>query len=285
MLEARVAAAQMKPELINRAHLGKILERNALRVLDMAKQASQLGVHAVVFPELCITGYCIQDKQLVKDAIGQFEKYYDLWFRTFAAEKGIIMAVGVPDRLDDEFLFDSCNIYTPSGTLKQHKSRLWENETYLFSHAESYLLPGEPRDIAFQSLDIQGMKAGAAICFDYFSSDIPGMHSHMGHQLILLPSAWVKTVNQTPMNMICHKNLREISSRTGQIIINASRTGEERCYIDGSGDVTRFLGGSSITGPGYFHAIRSEIGLLVADLGPEGISSRFVPVDKSIKYP
>lgn len=196
----------------------------------------------VVLPELFSTGYIFESKDelrsLAEDEAGRtFAFLKDLSRRTNMA-----IVAGVAERAGDE-CYNSCFLFADGGIgARYRKVHLFDREKELFKAGTS----------PFPVCDLNGVKLGLMICFDWIFPEVTRLLALKGAQIICHPSNLVLPYCPRAMITRCIEN--------SVFAITVNRVGTEAR----AGLELRFIGMSQVVGP------RGEV-LIRADSNEEGL--------------
>ncbi|MBB4062972.1 carbon-nitrogen hydrolase family protein [Gellertiella hungarica] len=166
-----IAALQMEPVPADTgANLAKI-ER-------AARSAAAMGVTLLVAPELAVSGYSLGARfaTIAEPAEGPSIAR----IRAMAAEQGMAICVGFPERADG-VVYNSAVLATPSGDLHIYR------KCHLYGPKEraAFAVSTAPPAV----FELGGLKVGMLICYDVeFPEMVRGL-ALQGAQLVLVPTA------------------------------------------------------------------------------------------------
>ncbi|MDF1566702.1 MAG: hypothetical protein P1P77_01645 [Spirochaetaceae bacterium] len=214
----RIGYAQFSPVLgdldANRRRVGRILH--------------DIEADLVVLPELAFSGYCIKDRSsalvLAEDAGSS--RSLDMLSEICAQGKYHVVA-GFAEK-DGEAVYNSAALVGPDGLIGVYrKIHLFNFESELFDPG------GEPPEV----YDVDGMKVGMMICFDWFFPETARLLALAGAEVIAHPANLVLDWCQRSMVTRCLEN--------NLFAVTANRWGTEFR----GGQEVRFTGASQITAP------------------------------------
>ncbi|GAB3602911.1 NAD(+) synthase [Microbacterium aureliae] len=188
---ARIAACTIPVSIADPAS-------NADAVLEAARACSDDAVAVAVFPELCLTGYAIDDL-VMQDAV--LDAVEDAVARLVAASEDLrpVLVVGAPLRHGSRLY--NCAIVIHRGELLgvAPKSYL---PTYREFYERRWYAPGDDQaqqdirigdleapfgpDLLFASLDVPGLVVHAEICEDFWVPVPPSSHAALAGATVLL---------------------------------------------------------------------------------------------------
>ncbi len=249
-MKLAIGLAQMYPTLGNVA-------ANVEKHLALIDEAVSRQVDLLVFPELSLTGYSVQD--LAQEVALVPADDHPLFGQLIAASRKLDLVVGFVER--DR----RGRLYTAGAYLSEGRIAHIHRKVYL----PTYALFDEGRYFAWgddvRSFDTRFGRAGLLICEDFWHASPPYLLWLDGADILLLTSAspgrglgpsdkldsmhFVEVVNQA------------YASLFGSLVIHANRVGWE--------DGINFWGGSSVFGPNgelIAQAPYFEPALLTADV-------------------
>jgi predicted amidohydrolase len=249
-MQLKLALAQMYPKLGD-------VTFNLQKHLDLIEEAKQQGVQLVVFPELSLTGYQVQD--LVPEVAIKARPTDAVYGRLLEASRDIDIIVGFVQE-DERNRFYIAAAYLSEGQTVHIHHKVYLPTYTMFDDAR-YFSPGQH----VRAFDTRWGRVGMLICEDFWHMSAAYLLWMDGADLLLLMSAspgrglseeprlgssrWVELVNQA------------YGSFFTSYIVHVSRVG----YEDGK----VFWGGSSIVDPdGNFvtHGKYFDEALIVQDI-------------------
>lgn len=232
------------------------VESNLQKHLAMAHDAWKDGAELVIFPELSLTGYVLQD---IASTVAHRPNTNDPVFkRLLHASKEIDMIVGFVEE-DERYRYTISAAYLSEGRIS-HVHRKVYLPTYGIFDEKRYFATGN----SFRAFDTKFGRAGILICEDFWHASSPYTLWLDGADLMFFTSAspgrgvteetlgsaqWVETVNRTYAGLFT------------TFVAHANRVGFE--------DGLNFWGGSTVFDPdGKQIAIApfNEEGLTLAEL-------------------
>jgi NAD+ synthase (glutamine-hydrolysing) len=229
-MKINIAIAQIN------THLGD-LTNNLEKHMELIRQAQDSGAKLIVFPELSLTGYCLQD--LVPSVAHQPDANDPVFKPLLEASNKIDMVVGFVDE-DQRHRFFIAAAYLSGGRVVHihHKAYL---PTYgLFDEGRFFAWGDEVR-----AFDTQFGRVGILICEDFWHASPPYLLWLDGADLFLFTSAspgrglskepalesarWVEDINRAYANLFT------------SFVVHSNRVGFE--------DGLNFWGGSTIYDP------------------------------------
>lgn len=188
------------------------------------------GVQAdiIVLPELAFTGYLFKDRdelQGLAEVISDSPTVQRL--TKLCTNNSFHLVAGFAER-DGERLYNSALIIGPSGVVHCYR------KLHLFNTEKDYFDPGDtPLDV----IEIEGVKVGVMVCFDWIFPEVARTLALKGADLICHPSNLVLSY--------CQKTMLTRSLENSVYSITANRTGmDSRSH----GELS-FTGQSQIVGP------------------------------------
>jgi len=229
-MKVNIALAQIN------THLGDI-KVNLDKHLDLTRQAQSAGADLIVFPELSLTGYCLQD--LVPTVAHRADKDDPVFAPLLEASQNIDMLVGFVDE-DQRHRFFIASAYLSGGEVVHvhHKAYL---PTYGLFDEGRFFAWGD----TVRAFDTKFGRLGILICEDFWHASPPYLLWLDGADVFLLMSAspgrglgkqpalesarWVEDINRAYANLFT------------SFVVHSNRVG----YEDG----LNFWGGSTIYDP------------------------------------
>ena len=223
----------------------------------MIRYISSAHADLLVLPELATTGYTFATKKELAKVSEPFDHSPSLnRLHERARKQSCAIVVGFAESSED-VLYNSAAFLKPDGT--RHLYR----KVHLFG-AENLLF--QPGDIPFEVHELNGIKIGIMVCFDWFFPESARVLALKGAQIICHPVNFILPWGQQAMI------IRSLENRV--FIVTANRYGTE-----GSGDNTfTFTGESQITSPRgevLAHAPKCEDAVVIIDINPnEALNKR-----------
>ena len=251
---------------------------NAAEHIALIEQAAGQGCDLVVFPELSLSGYAIDDL-LMQDALLDAAEAAVLRVAEATAEAGVVAVVGVPLRLG-EALYNTAVVmqggivlgvvpktYLPNYR-EYYEKRWFQPGGDLLADLESFELGGEAvpfgADLLFEAEDRPGFVFGVEICEDYWAPMPPSIRQSLGGARILL--------NLSASNVLVGK------SRNRAMLCSAQSARTMSAYVfsaSGWGESTTDL---AWDGQSTIH----ELGALLADNDRFAMESHLTVVDVDV---
>jgi NAD+ synthase (glutamine-hydrolysing) len=229
-MRVKIGLAQMYPKLGD-------VRANLDAHLSFIEQAAQQGVDLLLFPELSMTGYQVQD--LVPEVALKASAQDPIFSRLLEASHQLDLVVGFVHE-DTRNRFFIASAYLSGGAVVHIHHKLYL-PTYAMFDESRYFAPGD----AVRAFDTRFGRVGMLICEDFWHVSPPYLLWMDGADLFLLSSSspgrgldsgermassrWVELVNQAYGSMFT------------STIVHCNRVG----YEDGK----VFWGGSSIVDP------------------------------------
>ncbi|TPW05607.1 MAG: NAD+ synthase (glutamine-hydrolysing), partial [bacterium] len=171
---------------------------NAEEHIALIRQAGAQGVDLIVFPELSLSGYAIDDLLMQEALLAEVERQIAVLAEA-SEEAGVIAVVGAPIRNGDTLY--NCAVVLGSGAVLGVVPK-----TYLPNYREYYekrwfapaasrsedtiVLDGESVDFApgliFEAVDRPGFVFAAEICEDFWAPQPPSTRAALAGARILL---------------------------------------------------------------------------------------------------
>ncbi len=173
---------------------------NAAEHIALIEQAAAQGCDLIVFPELSLSAYAIDDL-LMQDALLDAAEVAVLQVAEATAETGVVAVIGVPLRLG-EALYNTAVVmqggvvlgvvpktYLPNYR-EYYEKRWFQPGGDLLADLESFELGGESvpfgADLLFEAEDRPGFVFGVEICEDYWAPMPPSIRQSLAGARILL---------------------------------------------------------------------------------------------------
>jgi len=217
-------------------HLGDV-KANLEKHLTLIRQAVSAGAELVVFPELSLTGYCLQD--LVPTVAHRPVKGDELFAPLLEASQKIDLVVGFVDE-DRRHRFFIASAYLSAGQVLHVHHKVYLPTYGLFDEGR-FFAPGN----GVRAFDTRFGRLGILICEDFWHASPPYLLWLDGADLLLFTSASPgRGINEQPMlesaRWVEDIN-RAYASLFTTFVVHSNRAG----YEDG----LNFWGGSTIYDP------------------------------------
>jgi NAD+ synthase (glutamine-hydrolysing) len=225
-----LAIAQIKTVLGN-------LEANLEEHISQIEEARQSGADLIVFPELSMTGYALQD--LAPSVAISASPDDPIFKRLLEASQGIDLVVGYVDE-DYRHRFTISGAYLSEGEVVHIHNKVYLPTYGLFDEGRFFA-----RGDCIRAFDTRFGRMGLLICEDFWHASPPYLLWLDGAELLLLTSAspgrglkdepqlesarWVEHINQAYASLFT------------DFVVHANRVG----YEDG----LNFWGGSTVFDP------------------------------------
>lgn len=182
----------------------------------------------IVIPELATTGYLfLKGEELFPLAQQVPNGEWTDFFAQKAKEKEIYIVAGVAEKEKDN-LYNTALLVGPKGYIgKYRKLHLFYREKEIF----------EPGNIGLKVFNLEGIKIGIMICFDYFFPEVARTLALANVDVIAHPSNLVLPYCQEIVKTRCLENRI--------FIVTANRIGRE----ERGEEKLEFTGKSQVTGP------------------------------------
>jgi predicted amidohydrolase len=233
------------------------VEANLEKHLQLIKKARSLGADLVLFPELSLTGYLLQD--LVPSVARTASADDPIFKHLLRASKNVDLVVGFVDE-DSRHRFYIASAYLSAGRVLHVHHKVYLPTYGLFDEGR-FFAPGD----SIRAFDTRFGRAGLLICEDFwhaappyllwldgadlmlFASASPGRGLNAGEKLE--PAWWAESVNQSYANLFA------------SFVAHTNRVGFE--------DGLSFWGGATVfdpNGKALAHGPYHEEGITIADL-------------------
>ena len=217
-------------------HLGDVPD-NLEKHLELIRQAKSAGAHLVIFPELSLTGYCLQD---LVPTVAHHPRDDDPIFKPLLeASQSIDLLVGFVDE-DPRHRFFISAAYLSAGQVVHVHHKVYLPTYGLFDEGR-FFAPGDE----VRAFDTRFGRAGMLICEDFWHASPPYLLWLDGADLMLFTSAspgrglgsepaldsarWVEDINRAYAGLFT------------TFVVHANRAGFE--------DGLNFWGGSTVYDP------------------------------------
>ncbi len=197
-------------------------ENNFNQVRELIGEAK---VDLIVLPELFATGYAFTSTEEVKNLSETSTEETASFLKEISTKTGAVVVAGFIEK-------EAGNNYNSSMIVYQNKIIDTYRKIHLFNKEKLWFTPGNKK---LQVYDINGMKIGVMICFDWIFPEVSRTLTLSGAQVIAHPCNLVMPYCQQAMVTRCLENR--------VFAVTANRIGNEK---RGKDDFT-FTGGSQIT--------------------------------------
>ncbi|MEI8334748.1 MAG: nitrilase-related carbon-nitrogen hydrolase [Chloroflexota bacterium] len=251
MQSLRIALAQVAPRL-------GFLDENLVRHHALLAEARERGADLVVFPELGLTGYLLQD--LAAEVAMRLD---DPRLAGLAAETaGLSAVVSFVEESADHRLFISAALIEDGAIRHVHRKLFLP--TYGLFDERRFFAPGDALRAVPSRL---GVGVGLAICEDFWHLSVPALLALDGAQLLIdvssSPGRDLASTHETGLGTATswRQLLRTYAQLTTSFVVFCNRVGVD--------ETSSFWGGSEIidpTGAAVFSAPLYDEGLFTADI-------------------
>ncbi|MEO0071363.1 MAG: nitrilase-related carbon-nitrogen hydrolase [candidate division WOR-3 bacterium] len=225
----------------------KAIEENLTRII---RRLTDIKADLVVLPELCLTGYMFSSRE---EVCKYAQKVPDgpvlSVLLDFCSRRNMNLVLGIPE-LAENRVFNSAILLTATGNIHLYrKVHLFGDEKELF----------DPGDLPFPVFQIDGVKIGMLVCFDYFFPEGARSLALRGAQIVCHPANLILKYAQT-MTIT-----RSLENRVFWLLAN--RIGTEEL----NGKQLSFTGESQIVAPDGSLLVRAQPDveeLLLVDINP-----------------
>lgn len=159
------------------------IKANTAKIIAAAEQAKQQQADAIVFPELCITGYPPEDLLFRGDFIRQAQQAVDHVARKIY---GIHLVIGYPQHQDDQ-LYNAAVVLRDGQVIAEYHKNALPN--YGVFDEQRYFTPGQQSCL----FTLNGSRLALTICEDIWRPGIIENNRQAGAELIL-------TLNASPFH-------------------------------------------------------------------------------------
>ena len=251
MQSLRIALAQIAPRL-------GFLDENLARHHALIAEARDRGADLVVFPELGLTGYLLQD--LASEVAMRLD---DPRLAALAADTaGLSAVVSFVEESADHRLFISAALIEDGAIRHVHRKLFLP--TYGLFDERRFFAPGD----ALRAVPSRmGVGVGLAICEDFWHLSVPALLALDGAQLLIdvssSPGRDLASTHETGLGTATswRQLLRAYAQLTTSFVVFCNRVGVD--------ETISFWGGSEVidpTGAAVFSAPLYDEGLYVADI-------------------
>ncbi|MBA3528004.1 MAG: NAD+ synthase [Propionibacteriaceae bacterium] len=263
MPHLRIALAQLN------ATVGDI-SANADLVLEWSKKASEAGAHLVLFPEMVLTGYPVEDLAL-RQSFVEASRLSISHLSTRLAEQGLgdlVAVVGYLDRTDDPHL--------PKGGLPQNKAAVLHQGQVLAPYAKHhlpnygvfdefrYFKPGHE----MQVVRVRGVDVAIAICEDLWQDGGPvaaAAEAEAGLLAVINASPYERDKDDTRGELVARR-----AAEAGCPLAYVNLVGgQDELVFDGDSMISDASGAILVRGPQFSEELivaDLELGAATADL-------------------
>ncbi|MFT5395314.1 MAG: putative amidohydrolase [Gammaproteobacteria bacterium] len=231
------------------------LEHNCNKILSVLESSD---ADLVVLPELALSGYYFKDKaEALKYAVDPENSKIIDEIVNLAKHKNMHLVLGFAEKQGTQ-CFNSSALISPDGIKHIYrKAHLFNEEKFCF----------DPGDTPFIVNDVNGVKIGMMICFDWVFPEVTRVLALQGAQIICQPSNLVLTYCQQTMLARCIENK--------VYAITANRYGVDK-RPQGS---LKFTGNSQVVAPGgklLHRAASQRDALFITEIDPDEANNKMI---------
>jgi predicted amidohydrolase len=230
-------------------------EHNCQKILSALES---VDADLVVLPELALSGYYFKDKnESLKYAEDPVNSVHLDSLVNFSNKNNLHLVIGFAEKRGDQ-CYNSAALIGPGGV--EHIYR----KVHLFNEEKLCFDPG---DTPFIVNNINGVKIGIMICFDWVFPEVTRTLALQGAQIICQPSNLVLTFCQQTMLARCIENK--------VFAITANRYGTDK-RPQGS---LKFTGNSQIVAPGgklLHRAASQRDALFITEIEPDDANNKMI---------
>ena len=221
---------------------------NHERVADFL---SEVKAHLIVLPELYSTGYLFESKQELLEFAEDEDGESFTFLKQLSRDTGAAIVASIAERVGDD-CYNTC-VLCSRGEIRAKYRKI-----HLFNREKEMFKPG---DLPLPVCDLDGVRVGLMVCFDWIFPESARILALKGAQIICHPSNLVLPYCPKAMITRCIEN--------GVFAITTNRIGTEaRAGLD-----LTFIGLSQVVAP------RGDV-LIRADEKEEDI--RIIDIDPSL---
>ena len=230
----KAALAQIAPALGD-------LDRNLKLHLDEARRAARAGADLVVFPELSLTGYLLQDltSECAQDPLDSAPLR-----RLAAAARGLGIVAGFVERTPGLLHHNSAGCWLAGGLAHVHRKVYLP--TYGMFDEGRYFAAGE----VFRTFEAPWGRTGLLVCEDFWHLSSSYLLSQQGMELLIVISASpVKGIDASrhPTSTQAWRQLAQVVARfLSCFVLYVNRSGVEDGWTYGGGSFAVDPGGTMI---------------------------------------
>ncbi len=230
-------------------------EQNCKKIISTLENAE---ADLIVLPELALPGYYFKDKaESLKYAEDPEDSKILDSIISIAKQKNMHIVLGFAEKQGEQ-CFNSSALIGPEGIKHIYrKVHLFNEEKFCF----------DPGDTPFIVNDVNGVKIGMMICFDWVFPEVTRTLAIQGAQIICQPSNLVLSFCQQAMLARCIENR--------VFAITANRYGTDK-RPQGS---LKFTGKSQIVAPGgelLYRAASQRDALYVTEINPNDADNKMI---------
>ncbi|MCG8564746.1 MAG: amidohydrolase [Desulfobacterales bacterium] len=227
-------------------------DQNLKKSLETIRQSAEKGADMVVFPEMNLTGYAAGDG--IKNIACPLPPSLDNRLGRMAMEHGIMILVGLAERLDSGQIFPTHRVYFPDGDSGSYR------KTHLAPNEKAVFTPGDQIPVFTHPSACFGIQ----LCYDSHFPELTTTMALKGADVIIIPHA---SPRGNP-EMKFASWMRHLSARAfdnGVFVLAVNQTGENGAGLE-------FPGVAVAIGPDgniISKYLSTEESVLMVDLEPE----------------
>ena len=265
MNKVKVALAQIS---CTRGEKTENLKKIETNLTDAKRQGADL----IVFPELALTGYCVQDQ--IRSLAETIPGHSTNAVEEMARRAGMYVVFGMPEISNKaRGIYNTAVLIGPEGLVGKYRKMHIPNAA-----EERHFHPGSEASV----FDTNVGKLGLIICYDVFFPEVSRLMRLKGAELIVCVSASPRCDEGSP-----------IESQTFLETLVTARAIENTAFVayvnlTGEDEGMRFWGGSKLVGPNGRTLARAKYDdedLLVGEVDYADIQSvqDFIPIFRDLR--
>ena len=196
---------------------------------QVGKLIGDVGADVLVLPELFATGYAFASKKEIKKLAETNNGETAAFLKEISAKTGAVIVAGFIEK-------DNGTYYNSSILVHKNKVIDTYRKIHLFNKEKLWFSPGNKR---LSVHNVNGIKIGMMICFDWIFPEVSRTLALNGTQIIAHPANLVLSHCQKAMLTRCIEN--RVFSVTANRIGNEKR-GEDDFVFTGRSQITSFDG-------------------------------------------
>jgi predicted amidohydrolase len=196
---------------------------------QVEKLIGDIKADLIVLPELFATGYCFTSKDEVKNLAETTEDRTANFLKEMSLKTGAVIVAGFIEKGNRKYYNSSIMVYKNKVIDTYRKIHLFNKEKLWFT----------PGDKQLSVHEINKMRIGMMVCFDWIFPEVSRTLAVMGAQIIAHPSNLVLPYCQQAMVTRCIEN--RVFAVTANRIGNEKR-GEDNFSFTGGSQITSFDG-------------------------------------------
>ncbi|MBQ4507017.1 MAG: carbon-nitrogen hydrolase family protein [Firmicutes bacterium] len=212
-------------------------------------EAAEKGVQFLLFPELCVTGYCdgkLPDGRRMHPALAEaFDGPTACHFAELAKKHGMYIIYGMPELIpeDPDHAYNSAFIAAPDGSL-DHFRKVHPVEP-------DWCVGGDSPKI----LETPWGPVGLCVCYDtYAIPELERYYAARGCRMVINPTASMRGVDRetgdtSGWGWYFARRLETIADRDGIFVASANLTGPDGPADENGRTPADFPGGSNVMSP------------------------------------